>query len=357
MSRTHFIRLTLLLSLLLAPSTLLRAVEPTNAAELAAKKAAEEKTVNEKYANWKATLPADQQASYLAGLETQAKEIVEPKITQDRTRLKEDLTYALEKREQEKRDLQATFDKITGQMDFNKNREIAQSNTAAAKAMQNVGNLAFVTGIAGSGIFSRRSFYVRESLQNAVDDTNINFDQQRSQMALKKGQAENAIDDEISRLYQLNDRDLSDLDQTQKEDELSVFLELAGNKFGQKGTQNAALLEAGANSDFAKGGTDAERQTRYQTKDRYLKMSTDDIAKEKVGADLDMLRKIQAYGSPTGTVYGYMSFPGYTGEQALSLAISEDWYNSDLRPKLRRLQEIDNGSFQDGIRSELGLKK
>ena len=47
---------------LLAPFTLLPAVEPTNAAELAAKKAAEEKDVNEKYAKWKAELPADRQA-------------------------------------------------------------------------------------------------------------------------------------------------------------------------------------------------------------------------------------------------------------------------------------------------------
>ncbi|MCB1278041.1 SGNH/GDSL hydrolase family protein [Prosthecobacter sp.] len=36
--------------------------EPTNAAEAAAKKAAEDKAVDEKYQAWKATLPADQQA-------------------------------------------------------------------------------------------------------------------------------------------------------------------------------------------------------------------------------------------------------------------------------------------------------
>ena len=36
--------------------------EPTNAAEAAAKKAAEDKVVDEKYQAWKATLPADQQA-------------------------------------------------------------------------------------------------------------------------------------------------------------------------------------------------------------------------------------------------------------------------------------------------------
>lgn len=36
--------------------------EPTNAAEAAAKKAAEDKAVEEKYQAWKATLPADQQA-------------------------------------------------------------------------------------------------------------------------------------------------------------------------------------------------------------------------------------------------------------------------------------------------------
>lgn len=56
----HLLALSLS-SLILYPS-LIRATEPTNAAELAAKKAAEEKVVNEKYAKWKATLPADQQA-------------------------------------------------------------------------------------------------------------------------------------------------------------------------------------------------------------------------------------------------------------------------------------------------------
>ena len=40
----------------------LHAVEPTNAKELADKKSAAEKITNEKYAEWKATLPADQQA-------------------------------------------------------------------------------------------------------------------------------------------------------------------------------------------------------------------------------------------------------------------------------------------------------
>lgn len=48
--------------LLCAPCSLLPGVEPTNAAELAAKKAAEEKVVNEKYAKWKAALPPDEQA-------------------------------------------------------------------------------------------------------------------------------------------------------------------------------------------------------------------------------------------------------------------------------------------------------
>ncbi len=36
--------------------------EPTNAAEAAAKKAADDKAVDEKYQAWKAKLPADQQA-------------------------------------------------------------------------------------------------------------------------------------------------------------------------------------------------------------------------------------------------------------------------------------------------------
>jgi DsbC/DsbD-like thiol-disulfide interchange protein len=36
--------------------------EPTNAAEAAAKKAAEDKAVDDQYQAWKATLPADQQA-------------------------------------------------------------------------------------------------------------------------------------------------------------------------------------------------------------------------------------------------------------------------------------------------------
>ncbi len=48
------------LSSLALPS--LRANEPTNAKELAEKKAAEAKVVDEKYAVWKATLPADEQA-------------------------------------------------------------------------------------------------------------------------------------------------------------------------------------------------------------------------------------------------------------------------------------------------------
>ncbi|HEY1048216.1 MAG TPA: SGNH/GDSL hydrolase family protein [Prosthecobacter sp.] len=46
----------------LAPAQVKTQDEPTNAAEAAAKKAAEDKAVDEKYQAWKATLPADQQA-------------------------------------------------------------------------------------------------------------------------------------------------------------------------------------------------------------------------------------------------------------------------------------------------------
>ena len=210
-------------------------------------------------------LPADQQTAYLSGLEQQAKDIVEPKITQDRTRLNEDFEYERKSKEREKVDLQATFDRIVGDMDFDKNRDIAKENKTAAKVMQNVGNTAFVTGVAGSGIFSRRTAYVRESLQDNVDDINIDFNKNKNQLLLKKSQGERSIDSEIDRLFQLNKRDLTDLDQTAKEDELSMFFELAGNKFGQKGEQNSKILEAGGGSaaeDFAAGGTDTQRKTR-----------------------------------------------------------------------------------------------
>jgi len=58
------IRKTILFVALIPFSPILpiHAVEPTNAKELADKKAAEEKVTNEKYAQWKAALPADQQA-------------------------------------------------------------------------------------------------------------------------------------------------------------------------------------------------------------------------------------------------------------------------------------------------------
>src|SRR6218665_174537 len=46
----------------LAPAQVKTQDEPTNAAEAAAKKAAEDKAVDEKYQALKATLPADQQA-------------------------------------------------------------------------------------------------------------------------------------------------------------------------------------------------------------------------------------------------------------------------------------------------------
>lgn len=211
-------------------------------------------------------LDPTKQAAYLSGLEEQAKDIVKPKIDRDRKRLGEDFEYEKEKRESEKRALQSTFDKIKKDMDFNKNRDIAKENETAAKVMQNVGNVAFVTGVAGSGIFSRRTSYVRENLQNNVDDVNVDYNQKLGSLSLKKGISDNEIDTEIDRLYQLNERDITDLDQDQKEDELSMFFELAGNKFGQKGEQNAALLEAGTGSaleDFVKGGTDAERKDKY----------------------------------------------------------------------------------------------
>lgn len=51
-----------IVTLLIAGPFTGRAVEPTNAAELAAKKAAAEAATNEKYAQWKAALPPDQQA-------------------------------------------------------------------------------------------------------------------------------------------------------------------------------------------------------------------------------------------------------------------------------------------------------
>lgn len=210
-------------------------------------------------------LDPQKQADYLSGIDAEVKGITEKKFTQDRTRLKEDFDYEVEKREREKADLKSTFDKVVGHMDFNKNRDIAKENQTAAKAMQNVGNTAFVTGVAGSGIFSRRTFYVRENLQNNTEDINIDFNQNKSQLELKKSQADRTIDDEIDRLYDLNERDVSDLDQSQKEDELSLFLELAGNKFGEKGEQNRQLLEAGAGSaaeDFAAGGDDSARKTR-----------------------------------------------------------------------------------------------
>src|SRR3990167_6336158 len=115
-------------------------------------------------------LPPEQQSTYLAGLDQLSKDIVKPKIDQDRRRTVEDFEYEREKKEAEKRSLQSTFDKIKGNMDFNKNRDIAKENESAARVMQNVGNVAFVTGIAGSGIFSRRTAYVRENLQNKVDE-------------------------------------------------------------------------------------------------------------------------------------------------------------------------------------------
>lgn len=59
MLRKIFLSLSLIAFLPISPVS---AAEPTNAAELAAKKAAAEKVTNERYAKWKATLPADQQA-------------------------------------------------------------------------------------------------------------------------------------------------------------------------------------------------------------------------------------------------------------------------------------------------------
>lgn len=181
--------------------------------------------------------------------------------------MKEDFDYEKGKLEQEKTNLKNTFDKIVGNMDFSRNRDIAKENETAARVMQNVGNTSFVTGIAGSGIFSRRTAYVRENLQNNVDDVNINYIQAKGEMELKKSQADATIDSEIARMYELNKRDLSDLDQTQKEDELGIFLDLAGNEFGQKGQQNAALLEAGVG-----GGTDDERKVRYNKEQNTLRL-------------------------------------------------------------------------------------
>ncbi|MGV3660919.1 MAG: SGNH/GDSL hydrolase family protein [Prosthecobacter sp.] len=54
--------LALLATCSFAPAQVKTQDEPTNAAEAAAKKAAEDKAVDEKYQAWKATLPADQQA-------------------------------------------------------------------------------------------------------------------------------------------------------------------------------------------------------------------------------------------------------------------------------------------------------
>lgn len=62
MIRPAFLSLLLVCACGIAQGQLKTQDEPTNAAEAAAKKAAEDKAVDEKYQAWKATLPADQQA-------------------------------------------------------------------------------------------------------------------------------------------------------------------------------------------------------------------------------------------------------------------------------------------------------
>lgn len=266
-------------------------------------------------------LPADQQSAYLSGLDQQAKDIVKPKIEQDRSRLKQDYDYEKHKREQEKNDLETTFGKIVADMDFTKNRNIAKDNTTAAKVMQNLGNVAFVTGVAGSGIFSRRTAMARENLQNQVEDEQIDFNQKKGVLELSKNQKQRTIDDEIAHLYDLNERDLSDLDQKEKEDELSLFFELAGNKFGQKGTQDAALLEKGVGSaaeDFAKGGDDKTRTDKYNTEQEKKRiasyLSQNAAARSRETEAINRYSTLYEISLALGTVGRSAEIPGIQAE-------------------------------------------
>ena len=312
------------------------------------------------------SLSPDKQSGYLAALDQTAKDIVAPKMEQDRTRLQEDLDYAINQRKAQKLNIENTLNTVLTQLDFNKNRDIAKTNQNAAKAFQNVTNTAFVTGVAGSGIFSRRNALVREGLQQGVEDINIDWSQNRLNSQQKAGQADQALDSEISRLNQLNTRDVSDLDQQQKSDEMSIFLSLLGSKVGQTGTQDANALLSGVGSKtgqettgspldaYMAGGTDADRQKRYATQDRYLRMTPDEIIAEKFKPEeLTKLATIESWGQVSGEAYGRKTFrnKGY-GEENPS---GYEWDNT-IYPQLQLLNQIRSGEYQKSIKSSLNLK-
>lgn len=305
-------------------------------------------------------LPIDQQSSYLAGLEQTAKDIVEPAIKQRRERQQEDYEYDKQKIEREKTNLQITFNQVVRGLDLNKNRDIAKENQTAAKTMQNVGNTAFVTNVAGAGIFSRRTAYVRENLQNNVEDITVNFNQKMGEATTKKGLADIEFDSELDRLFQLNERDVTDLDQTQKQDELSMFLELAGSKFGQKGQQNAALLEAGTNTDlgkdegsaatdFSTGGTDTQRRARYQSE---LKAKKD---AEEAQARREHRLAVEAASKKYGELTTLEAIAGHAGRQGDVEKIRAELNNTRaLAGENQWLDQNTQGALESNLRG-MGL--
>ena len=297
-------------------------------------------------------LPLDKQNSYLEALDKQAKDLVAPKIEQDRTRLGEDYTFDKEKQERLKNDLKTTFDKVVADMDFNRNRDIAKENKTAAGVMQNIGNVAFVTGVAGGGIFRRRTALARENLQDKTDDVNINYSQQRGQLDLKKSQGDAAYDSEIARLLQLNKRDVTDLDQKQLADETTMFMELFGNEVGQKGAQNAQFLEAGVGSkaDFESGGTDDERRTRFGDAEKYSRMSQDEILSSKFTPEqIARYRELSQFGDVTGSFENRALFSGLSANDSVKYNVGEE----EL-PLLQHYKDIASGKFLSSLQKKYG---
>ena len=190
------------------------------------------------------TLPVNEQKKYLNSFEEMAKKAVAPAYERKEKRLNEDFEYNEGSISRQKQSLQQTFEKIVGEIDFNVGRDIAKTNRDAASAIQNVTNTAFVTGVAGSGIFKRRSSYVNEAAGNRMEDINIGANQQKSRLELQKGQQEQRLDAELARMQQLMGRDVFDMGQNRKEDEAGLFFDLVGSDMGEKGYQYGRILES-----------------------------------------------------------------------------------------------------------------
>lgn len=296
------------------------------------------------------------QKTYLDALSKQAGDIVAPMIAQERTRLNEDTEYSANMLKQQKKSLQETFDRVISDMDFSRNRDIAKENKSAGEVMRRISDTSFVTGVAGAGVNRRRGALAREGLQENVDDININYNQNKNTLALKKAQGERTLDAEIDRLFQLNGRGLTDLDQKEKTDALSMFLELTGNKFGKVGDQNAQLLEAGigGEADAAAGGTDAERKARFQEFDRYLPMKPEEILADKFDANtLQRIQKYDSFGDVIGSSDGRVQFKNQPSDWQSDVDPND--YAENWAPKVQMYRDILNGKFKSDIRGKLRM--